>query len=108
MEPLVLATLLATPSLPFAPMPTGHSTEVLAPTFDFQSGLTFDRQSVQMNVVPDPSDRCTTTIACDGSLALGLSFWIRGSFQAFTSPIKILAKVGPSRRSSPDFTPSRF
>src|SRR5262249_27273513 len=43
MEPLVLLTLLATPSLPLVPMPTGHSTAVLAPTLDFQSALTFDR-----------------------------------------------------------------
>ena len=26
-----------------------------------------------MKVVPEPSERCTTTIACDGSLALALS-----------------------------------
>jgi hypothetical protein len=37
---LVCETLLATPSLPFAPMPTGHSTAVLAPTLDFQSPFT--------------------------------------------------------------------
>jgi hypothetical protein len=40
---LVWATLLATPSLPLAPIPAGHSTDVLLPTFDCQSALTFDR-----------------------------------------------------------------
>jgi hypothetical protein len=40
--------------------------------------------------VPDPSERCTTAIACDGSLALGLSLAIAGSFQVLISPRKIL------------------
>ena len=33
----------ATPSLPLAPIPVGHCTEVFLPTLAFQSGLTFDR-----------------------------------------------------------------
>jgi hypothetical protein len=34
-----------TPSLPFAPMPTGHSTEVSDPTFDFHSGKPTERNN---------------------------------------------------------------
>ena len=51
----------------------------------------------KMKVVPDPSERCTTTIGCAGSLADGLSLAIAGSFQVLISPRKILASVGPSR-----------
>ncbi len=40
---LRLATLLATPSLPLAPMPTGHSTADSSPTFVFQSSETLER-----------------------------------------------------------------
>jgi hypothetical protein len=34
-----------------------------------------------MKVVPEPSERWTTAIACDGSLAFGLSFRIAASSQ---------------------------
>jgi hypothetical protein len=34
-----------------------------------------------MNVVPEPSERWTTTIGCEGSLTEALSFAIAGSFQ---------------------------
>ena len=56
--------------------------------------------------MPEPSERCTTTIGCDGSLTPALSFWIAASFQVLISPRKILASVGPSSVSSPDLTPS--
>src|SRR5260370_221742 len=108
MEPFVWVTLFETPSLPLAPMPAGHSTAVLAPTLDFHSGLTLDRYVVKMNVVPDPSERCTTTIAFEGSLAFGLSFLIAGSSHLVILPRKISANVGPSRMRSPAPTPSRL
>ena len=54
-----------------------------------------------MKVVPEPSERCTTTIACDGNLAFGLSFLIAASSQVLISPRKILASVGPSSTRSP-------
>ena len=61
-----------------------------------------------MKVVPEPSERCTTAIACFGSLTLGLSFAIAGSFQLLILPRKILASVGPSSMSSPGLMPSRL
>ncbi len=57
MPPGVCCTAPATPSVPLPPIPTGHCTEVPAPTFDFQSAFTFDRNVVKWNVVPLPSDR---------------------------------------------------
>ena len=57
-------------------------------------------------VVPDPSERCTTAIAWDGSFTFGLSLRIAASFHDLISPRKILAKVEPSRTRSPGLTPS--
>ena len=61
-----------------------------------------------MNVVPDPSERCTTAIAVLGSLMPGLSFAIAGSFHFVISPRKILAMVGPSSTSSPGLMPGKL
>ena len=61
-----------------------------------------------MKVVPEPSERCTTTIACDGSLTLGLSFLIAGSFQFLISPRKILASVGAVEHEIAGLMPSRL
>ena len=61
-----------------------------------------------MKVVPEPSERWTTAIACDGSLAFGLSLAIAGSSHLVISPSKILASVSPSSVRSPDLTPSRL
>ena len=61
-----------------------------------------------MKVVPDPSERCTTAIACFGSLAFGLSLTIAGSSQVLISPRKILPSVGPSSVMSPLLMPSRL
>ena len=41
--PGIKLTSEATPSLPFPPMPTGHSTVVPSPTLAFHSELTFER-----------------------------------------------------------------
>jgi hypothetical protein len=61
-----------------------------------------------MKVVPEPSERCTTTIGCAGSFTEALSLAIAGSFQVLISPMKILASVGPSRVTSPCLMPSIF
>ena len=53
-------------------------------------------------------ERWTTTIACDGSFALGFSLAMAGSFQVLISPRKILASVSPSSVRSAELTPSRF
>ena len=39
----VCVVMLATPSLPLAPMPAGHCTEVLAPIVSLNFGLDLDR-----------------------------------------------------------------
>ena len=46
---------------------TGQLTDLAAPTLLFHSGLTLARKSVQTNVVPLPSVRCTTIISASGS-----------------------------------------
>src|SRR5271170_6380795 len=89
-------------------MPTGHSTAVSEPILDFQSGLTLERKSVQIKVVPDPSERCTTAIAVSGSLTPGLSLAIAGSFHLVTLPRKICAMVGPSSVTSPGLIPGKL
>ena len=63
---------------------------------------------MKLKVVPDPSERCTTAIACVGSLTSGLSLAIAASSQFLISPRKILASVGPSRMRSPGLMPSRL
>jgi len=63
---------------------------------------------VKTKVVPEPSERCTTAIGCDGSFRLGLSFRSAASFHDLISPRKILANVGPSSVRSPALTPSTF
>ena len=59
-------TTPATPSLPAAPRPVGHSTALPAPTASSQSVLTSASQLVNMNDVPEPSERWTTTMALSG------------------------------------------
>src|SRR2546423_1203288 len=56
---------------------------------------------MKTKVVPEPSERCTTAIPCDGNLTVGLSLRSAASFHDLISPRKILAKVGPSMVSSP-------
>ena len=105
MAPEICATLPATPSLPLAPMPVGQSIAVSAPTLFFQSAETRLRYVENWKVVPEPSERCTTLIALEGSATPGFSFLIAASSQRETRPWKISAKVGPSSTSWPGFTP---
>src|SRR5690606_15662183 len=92
-------TVLATPSFPGAPTPTGHSTAVPAPTCSSHSGLNKERYEVHTNVVPEPSDLCTTTISFLGSGTSGLSSAILASSHIVISPLKMSASIGPVRCS---------
>src|SRR3982751_3071461 len=91
MEFGVCLTNPATPSFPLPPKPTGQLTAVPRPTRLAQELSILARKSVQQNDVPDPSERCTTTIAFPGSVRFGLDFWISGSFQVVIVPRKIPA-----------------
>src|SRR5579859_3563465 len=84
--PGVFVTWPETPSLPFAPMPTGQLTEPEAPILVFQAGLTAERYDVKMNVVPLPSERCTTATGVLGSVTPGLRDAMAGSFHALIVP----------------------
>src|SRR6476660_624910 len=85
----------ATPSLPFAPVPTGHCTALSAPTFDAHSGLSAESHPVHTAVVPDSSDRWTTWIGSSGRFTPG--FWpvISASFHLVTLPRKMSEIVLP-------------
>ena len=48
---------------------------------------------MKAKVVPEPSERRTTVIACDGSFTLGLSLRSAAWFHDLISPRKILARV---------------
>ena len=54
-----------------------------------------------MKLVPEPSERCTVVMSLSGRFTLGLSFLMAGSFHLAISPMKILARVGPSKTSWP-------
>jgi hypothetical protein len=56
---------------------------------------------VNTKVVPEPSERRTTTIGCDGSFAPGLSLRSAAWFHDLISPRKMRARVGPSSVMSP-------
>ena len=88
-------TTPATPSLPAAPRPVGHSTALPAPTSFSQSALTSASQLVKMNDVPEPSERCTTTIALSGSSTSGFNVVIAGSFHLVILPRNISATISP-------------
>jgi phosphate ABC transporter permease protein PstC len=80
------------PSLPLPATPTGHSTAVPSPTFARHSGLVFDRKFTQLNVVPEPSKRCTTVIGASGSLISGFKATSVGSLQFLSLPRKMSAR----------------
>ena len=63
---------------------------------------------MKLKVVPDPSERCTTTTAVSGSFTPGFSLATAGSFQVLMVPMNSLASVSPSSVRSPAFMPSRF
>src|ERR1017187_3875404 len=94
MEFGVCFTIPATPSLFFPAKPlTGQRTDEFAPTLVFQVELILHRYSVQMKVVPLPSERCTTIISSSGSFTPWLAAASLGSFHFLMSPKKIPAKA---------------
>src|SRR5919201_517809 len=86
----------ATPELPFPPLPTGHATDLSAPTCLDHVGLSWDNQLVKMKVVPEESARWQIWIGSFGSFTPLLSFAIAGSFHFLIFPRKTSAIVGPS------------
>src|SRR5437764_10697850 len=83
----------ATPSLPLPPRPTGQLTEVPRPTLVSHSLLILHRKSTQMNVVPLPSERCTTTMPVFGRATFGLALASSGSFHLVIVPRKMPANA---------------
>ena len=55
---------------------------------------------MKTEVVPEPSERCTTVMAASGNFAFGLSFASVGSFHLVIFPRKIPASVSGESRSS--------
>ena len=106
MAPGVCLTPPATPSLPVAPIPVGQLTSLPTPGPLFQAALTAPRYVVKAFVVPEPSERWTTTMSVPGSVAPLLSAAICGSFHFVIVLRKMPATVGPSRFSS--VTPGRL
>src|SRR4051795_2909829 len=94
--PLVCLTQPATPSLPFAPVPVGHLTDLSVPGPLFQVDEYSVRNDVKFAVVPDSSERWQTVMFVLGSWAP--EFWpaISGSFHFLTLPRKMSATVLPS------------
>src|ERR1700712_3379737 len=104
MAPGVLLTIESTPPLPVPPrLLEGQLIVELVPSFH-TPGAELTRNWEKFCVVPEESDRRAMVIAVLGSLALGLSAVIAGSFQVLIWPWKILAIVGPSilRPVTPD------
>src|SRR3954470_6900251 len=86
----------ATPSLPLAPVPVGHLTDLSTPGPLFQADEYSARNSVKFFVVPDSSERWQTVMFDAGSFVSGLSLAIAGSFHFLTLPRKMSAAVAPS------------
>src|ERR1700684_2917409 len=104
MAPAVLLTIESTPPLPVPPrLSDGQLIVELVPSFH-TPGAASTRNWEKFWVVPEASDRRGVVIAELGSLAVGLSALIAGSFQVLIWPWKILAMVGPSslRPVTPD------
>src|SRR3954452_16271189 len=64
------------------------------------------RNFVKLLVVPEASERCTTTIAVEGSVAPALSAAIFGSFHVVIAPLKMPPSVSPDSCSF--VTPDRL
>ena len=80
---------VATPSFPGAPVPMGNTlADLLAPCFQTDD---LASQLVNMNVVPEPSDRCTTCMVLEGRDNVGFRSWIAGSFHFVMLPWNISA-----------------
>src|SRR3954463_10440880 len=96
MPPSVCWTAAATPALPRWPEPAGQFTATPLPSADCHAGLTLERESVRLYVVPELSERWMIATLVLGRLTPLFSFWIAGSFQDVIWPMKIFASVGPS------------
>src|SRR4051812_40828535 len=105
MVPGLAFTAALTPSEPLAPVPTGHGTSLAAPNVQVV-GATAVRYEVNTDVVPEPSERCTTWMALLGKVAPLLSALIAGSFHVLIFPAKIPASVSPESFRS--VTPERL
>src|SRR5438874_6591179 len=92
MAPCDCFTAAVTPSEPLAPVPVGQGTSLPAPNVH-TDGDTAVRYEVNTDVVPDPSDRCTTWMPALGRLAPELSALIAGSSHFLIFPAKIPASV---------------
>src|SRR5579862_4074317 len=62
-------------------------------------GSTAARYFVKFEVVPEPSERCTTVIDVDGSVTPGFMAAMAGSFHFLIFSEKIFASVSPSSLS---------
>src|SRR4051794_15991090 len=101
MAPALDLISCATPPLPWADwVEAGQAT--VSPLPRVQSvPPTATRYLVKLLVVPEPSERCTTTIGVAGRVLPALSATIAASFQVVILPPKILARVtGLSLRST--------
>src|SRR5579863_1377841 len=87
--PGVCLICAVTPSLFFAPMPTGQFGCLLVPGPDFQASLTALRCCVKTNVVPLLSARCTTVMLSAGRDTPGFALAMAGSFHLVTLPRKM-------------------
>src|SRR5213592_1804159 len=96
MAPGVPLTIWATPELPLpAWVSAGHST--VEPDFSVHVlGAAATRYLVKFSVVPEPSERWTTVMAVDGSLAPEFSALIAGSSHVLIWRWKIFAIVSAS------------
>src|SRR4051794_29684892 len=94
--PLVCFTQPATPSLPFAPVPVGHLTDLSVPGPLSHALDSCARKLVKLPVVPDSSERWQIVMSVAGRLVP--AFWraISGSFHFLTLPRKMSAAVAPS------------
>src|SRR3954447_25998069 len=95
----------ATPSLPLAPVPVGHWTDLSVPR-PLSHSLDWAATSLlKFAVVPDSSERWHTVIVSFGGCRPELPAAIFGSFQVLIFPRKMSAIVAPSSLR-PDLRPS--
>src|SRR5215472_19345017 len=105
MAPGVDLTALMTPSLPSwacSPGCCGQATDVPISEELQSAGSWAFRYEVNRNVLPEVSDRWTSTIGVPGRLTPELSFLIAGSFHVVIVPPKICASTWPFRRRCVD------
>src|SRR3954451_15564056 len=93
---------VATPLFFSAPwVDAGHGTVSPEPSVQAEPAAAV-RYLVKFDVVPEPSERCTTAIAVDGSLASGLSALMASSSHLVIVALKMPASVsGLNFRSTP-------